>query len=181
MIGGLYGVADAAFGDPAWQVRVLADEGVSPVQLRCKGWPVEAVRHLALGLRGVATGLVLNDHAALAAELGLYAHLGDQDGAALGPHGRSTHTLAQVRAAHGAAYIGFGPVFATGTKDSPWPPRGLPLLAAAVRASPCPVVAIGGITGDNIDEVRATGAAGWAVISGIWLAPDPLAAIRRLR
>lgn len=181
MIAGLYGMADATWGDPLAQARLLAEEGVSPVQLRCKGWPREAVRQLALACRALPTVLVINDDAALAAELGMWAHLGDEDGPAAGPHGRSTHTLAQVRDERVAAYIGFGPVFATGTKITGWEPRGVALLAEAVRASARPVVAIGGIDERTIDEVRATGVAGWAVVGAIWRAPDPRAAIRRLR
>ena len=35
---GLYGIADAGFGDPAVQARMLAEAGAWCVQLRCKGW-----------------------------------------------------------------------------------------------------------------------------------------------
>jgi thiamine monophosphate synthase len=42
-------------------------------------------------------------------------------------------------------------------------------------------VAIGGIEPGNVDEVRATGVAGWAVIGAIWRAPDPRSVIRSLR
>lgn len=181
MIRGLYGMADAGFGDPLAQVRLLAAEGVSPIQLRCKGWPRDRVREIALAALPLGVMLILNDDAALAAELGLMAHLGDGDGAALGPHGRSTHTLAQVRAEREADYIGFGPVFGTATKHSPWSPRGVDLLAEAAAASQRPVVAIGGITRENLALVKASGVAGWAVIGDIWRSPDPVAAIRSLR
>lgn len=181
MIAGLYGIVDPTSGDPEAQAHLLAEEGVSPIQLRCKGWTRDEMRCLANRCRGFFASLVINDDAVLAAELGLVAHLGDGDGAALGPHGRSTHTLAQVREEREALYIGFGPVFATATKAQPWSPRGLDLLAAAVRASSRPVVAIGGVGPENIEEVRATGAAGWAVVGAIWSAADPRAIIRALR
>ena len=181
MIAGLYGMTDPVRGDPEGQVRLLADEGVAVVQLRCKGWPRSAVRALAERCRPLPIVLVVNDDAALAAELGLCAHLGDTDGAAQGPHGRSTHTLEQVRAEREAIYVGFGPVFATETKDTAWSPRGTAMLAEAVVASERPVVAIGGIGLENIAEVRATGVAGWAVVGAIWVAPDPRRIIRRLR
>lgn len=181
LIRGLYGVADSTFGDPEGQARLLAEEGVSPVQLRCKGWSADAVRSLARRCLDLPTLIVVNDHADVAAELGLFAHLGDLDGAALGPHGRSTHTLDQVLAERDAAYIGFGPIFATNTKETPWAPRGLHLLAEAVRRSPRPVVAIGGIGPGNLAAVRDTGAAGWAVVGAIWRSSDPRAAIRSLR
>ena len=184
MIRGLYGMADATFGDPVAQARLLAEEGVSPIQLRCKGWAPEAVRAAALALADVPD-LVINDHAALARALGRVAHLGDGDGDALGPHGRSTHTLAQVLAGQSAAlpalYLGFGPIYATGTKDTPWTPRGVEALAEAVAASRLPIVAIGGIGLAELDAVRATGVAGWAVVGAIWRAPNPRAVIRALR
>ncbi len=179
-IRGLYGMADATFGDPVVQALMLAEEGIRPVQLRCKGWSVEAVRAAALALSEVPA-LVINDHAALALELGRVAHLGDGDGAATGPHGRSTHTLEQVRTAGDALYLGFGPVFSTGTKETGWPPRGVELLAEAVRVAGRPVVAIGGIEPSNLDAVRATGVAGWAVVGAIWRSSDPRAVIRSLR
>lgn len=181
MIAGLYGMVDPERGEPAGQVALLADEGVSIVQLRCKGWPRDRVRALALAVMPLPIRLVINDDAALAAELGLLAHLGDGDGAALGPHGRSTHTLEQVRDEAEAEYIGFGPVFATGTKETSWSPRGTALLAAAVRTSTRPVVAIGGIGLHNIDEVRATGVQGWAVVGAIWGAANPRSVVRQLR
>jgi thiamine-phosphate pyrophosphorylase len=181
VIAGLYGMVAPELGDPFRQAALLAEEGVGVVQLRCKGWTRAAVRALAVRCRDLPTRIVINDDADLAAELGLVAHLGDEDGPARGPHGRSTHTIAQVRAEREALYIGYGPVFGTVSKDSPWPPRGLAGLVEAVHASPRPVVAIGGIEPGNVDEVRATGVAGWAVIGAIWRAPDPRSVIRSLR
>jgi thiamine-phosphate pyrophosphorylase len=187
--GGLYGMADASVGDPLAQARRLARAGVGVVQLRCKGWPEDAVERLLAEVRaaGVAAGdpiWVVNDHAALARRAGTWAHLGQDDGPApLGlAHGRSCHTLAQVEAATVAEprprYLGFGPVFGTGTKDTGYAPRGIALLAQAVRATDLPIVAIGGITVERLEGVRAAGARGWAVVAGIWSAADPDAAIR---
>ncbi len=181
MIAGLYGMVEPSLGDPEWQARLLAEEGVGVIQLRCKTWPREAVRALAERLRNLPAALVINDDAALAAELGLVAHLGDGDGPAVGPHGRSTHTLASVEAETEALYVGFGPVYSTGSKATPWSPRGAKMLGEAVRCSPRPVVAIGGIGVHSIEEVRATGVAGWAVIGAIWAHADPRSIIRLLR
>ncbi len=178
---GLYGMADAGCGDVLGQVRLLAEEGVAIVQLRCKGWPdarlVEAARYAAaLGMH-----VVINDRVDAARTAGVWVHLGQEDGPDPDvPFGRSTHTLAHVGAVGQARYLGFGPIFGTTTKETAWSPRGLAALAEVVRVSPIPVVAIGGIGVDNVDAVRATGVHAWAVIAGIWGAPEPRAAIRRL-
>ena len=180
LIDGLYGMVDPSFGDPERQLRLLVSEGVGPIQLRCKSWPRDAVRALASRWRLECT-LVINDDAVLAGELALPAHLGQSDGVPAGPYGRSTHGIDQVRAASGAMYIGFGPVCATLTKHAPASVVGTRALAQAVATFAGPVVAIGGISEANIDDVRASGAAGWAVLAGIWRAPDPTNAIRALR
>ena len=180
MLAGLYGVADPTFGDPLAQVRILAAEGVTTVQLRCKGWPTD--RLVALARACPPVRLVLDDDVAAARAVGAWVHVGQDDGPDPDlPFGRSTHTLEQVRAAGSATYIGYGPVFGTSTKETGWTPRGIERLAGVVRASPVPVVAIGGITLENIDAVRATGVAAWAVISEIWRADDPAAVIRAMR
>jgi thiamine-phosphate diphosphorylase len=80
-----------------------------------------------------------------------------------------------------AAYIGFGPVFGTASKVSAWTPRGVEMLAEAVRRSTVPVVAIGGITAENIAAVRATGVWGWAVIGALWRGGEPRGNVRGLR
>ena len=97
--------------------------------------------------------------------------------------GRSTHSLEQALEACEDAvdYIAFGPIFATGSKDSPYDPRGIEQLAEVVRAvQPKPVIAIGGIDLGNVARVTEAGAAGVAVISAIAEAADPCGAARAL-
>jgi thiamine-phosphate pyrophosphorylase len=97
--------------------------------------------------------------------------------------GVSTHDLAQVAAAveGGADYIGYGPVFATGTKRDPDPVQGVDALRAAVaRAAPVPVVAIGGITPERAAQVAATGCAAACAIASVNGAADPAAAARAI-
>ncbi|MDP2309955.1 MAG: thiamine phosphate synthase [Pseudomonadota bacterium] len=187
---GLYGIVEPTLGDPLEQARMLCDEGAAVVQLRCKGWPAARLLALAEACRALPIVVIVNDNASVAAAVGLPVHLGQDDGAdprspasqAAGgiPFGRSTHTLEQAATPGGAAYIGFGPVFGTDSKATPWSARGVELLARAVCVSPVPVVAIGGITVETLPDVRAAGAHGWAVIGAIWRAPDPRAAIRAL-
>ena len=94
--------------------------------------------------------------------------------------GVSTHSVEEARAAEaaGADYIGFGPVFPTGTKTASRPlvgVEGIRMVRAAVRI---PVLAIGGITVDRISDVLGAGADGVAVISAIVGSGDIAAACR---
>jgi thiamine-phosphate pyrophosphorylase len=176
---GFYGIADAAFGDPIRQWAVLAEAGTEVIQLRLKGWTTEA--RVEAGRRCVRGPLmIVNDDAAAASALGAWVHLGQGDGETALAHGRSTHDVQQVQAAAGARYIGFGPVFGTATKRDALLPRGLSALAEAVAVSRVPVVAIGGVTPERVEQVAATGVHGWTAIAAVWAAADPIAVIRAL-
>lgn len=97
--------------------------------------------------------------------------------------GFSTHNLDQARAAEdagGADYIGFGPVFATRTKENPDPEVGLEGLRRVRAAVRLPIVAIGGIEVDAAPEVLAAGADAVAMIGAIVRAPDITATVRHL-
>ena len=96
--------------------------------------------------------------------------------------GRSVHGLAEAvsAAAAGADYLTFGHVFPTRSHPG-LPPHGLAELAEIVEAVDVPVLAIGGITADNLESVLATSCAGIAVISAILADPEPDRAARRLR
>jgi thiamine-phosphate pyrophosphorylase len=120
------------------------------------------------------------------------AHVGQEDVPAasarrlLGPRrllGVSTHNLAQAEAAGqvGADYIGFGPMFATGTKDTGYTPRGLDALRGIRRAVSLPILAIGGISLENVARVIQAGATAPAVISAVVAAPDIAAAAAAFR
>jgi len=136
---------------------------------------------------------IVNDRVdlALAAEAD-GAHVGQDDLPAeaarrlLGPDrllGVSTHDRAQAEAAvrAGADYIGFGPMFGTGTKETGYTPRGPAFLAEIRAAVPVPILAIGGITPANVAEVIRAGATAPAVISAIVAAPDIVAATAEFR
>ena len=96
--------------------------------------------------------------------------------------GVSAETPAEGREAEqmGADYIGVGPVFSTGTKPDAGTPIGIDGLKKVVDAVSIPVVAIGGITIENISDVIRCGAAGAAVISAIIGSEDPESAARKL-
>ena len=81
----------------------------------------------------------------------------------------------------GADYIGFGPVYPTTSKEDAGPAAGLSLLKQIVEAIPLPIIAIGGITADNIPPVIKTGVHGIAVISAVCCQKDPRDAAKCLR
>ncbi len=80
--------------------------------------------------------------------------------------GASCHSVEAVLAAQrdGADYIFFGPVFATPSKSAFGAPQGLDQLATICRAVRLPVLAIGGVTAENVSACIAAGAAGVAAI-----------------
>jgi thiamine-phosphate pyrophosphorylase len=96
--------------------------------------------------------------------------------------GCSVHSVEEARQAEqlGASYVTYGHIFATNSKPG-LPPRGVDALRQVVEAVNIPVLAIGGITKDNIDEVLATGVAGIAVIGAVMADQDPERAARSLR
>ena len=183
--------------DPVEQALAACAGGAAVVQLRAKratdraalAWG-EAIREAT---RRAGALFCVNDRFDLALACGADGvHLGQDD---LPPErippawreriavGRSTHTPEQVARAceEPVDYVAFGPVFGTASKESAWSARGLAALADAVaRAAPRPVVAIGGIDLERVAEVRAAGAAGFAVISAVAGAAAPEAAVREL-
>ena len=135
--------------------------------------------------------LIINDNVEVALACGAAGvHLGQQDmpiaqaRRMAGPDlilGASAHTVQEALEAQaaGADYLGVGAVFSTSTKAdaSPLPLTTLREICAAVSI---PVVAIGGITETNLLQLTGCGAAGVAVVSAIFGAPDPGAATARL-
>lgn len=146
---------------------------------------------LARLLRSAGAVFILNDHADIAAAVDADGvHLGQDDlpieyaRKLLGPNkliGISTHSQEQARAAQlsGADYIGFGPVFATRTKDA-GPVQGIEKLRTICQGVIISVLAIGGISRKNVSEVIHSGADGVAVVSEILTATDIASASREM-
>jgi thiamine-phosphate pyrophosphorylase len=171
---------------------VLATGAVALLQLRCKTGDAARRRAHALALRPFCAEahvpLVVNDDWHLAADLGLGAHLGGEDGdlrearAALEPGailGASCYDdlqRARAAAAAGATYLAFGAFFPSGTK--PLARRAPPSLLAQARQIRLPVVAIGGIGIDNGASLLAAGADLLAVLGAVFDAADPPAVAR---
>src|SRR5262249_13586266 len=80
--------------------------------------------------------------------------------------GVSCHSLGSALGAarDGADYIYFSPIFHTPSKASYGPPQGVDRLRQVCKAVQIPVIAIGGITLENVASCYAAGAAGAAAI-----------------
>lgn len=136
------------------------------------------------------TPLIINDDAALAWRLGVGLHLGRSDGSiararkALGPEAiigatcQGSLEFAEQAAREGASYLAFGRFYPSRTKPDA-PPADLSVLAQAARFE-LPLVAIGGIDGDNIEATIDAGADLIALVHGIFGHDDPGAVVRRL-
>ena len=81
--------------------------------------------------------------------------------------GASCHSLEEAKEAQdlGCTYITAGHIFLTDCKKG-LPGRGLSFLEEICKAVRIPVYAIGGISSQNIESVRKTGAAGACIMSG---------------
>ena len=167
--------------------------GCRIVQLREKTMPPAEIFPLAQALRRrcreAGALFIVNDRVDLALAVEADgAHVGQDDLPArearrlLPPPmilGVSTHNADQARRARddGADYVAVGSMFPTGSKIG-FELVG-PELVRRVRADiPVPLVAIGGITRDNLSQVIEAGADAVAVISAIGNARDPAAAVR---
>ncbi len=191
----LYGIVDMGYVSApqvAATTQALIDGGVRIIQLRAKGVELPLVKELGRQMQGICRAqqviFVLNDYPELAAELHADAvHVG-QDGGSLaevrrivGPGvlvGRSTHSPEQALAAkaEGADYIGFGPLFPTGTKPGR-PSIGLQDIASVQSVvGDMPMFCIGGINGTTLPQVLAAGAERVVIVSWLLQQPDIAAA-----
>jgi thiazole tautomerase (transcriptional regulator TenI) len=160
---------------------------VDAIHLREKA---KTARELAQGIEWLAAAgvplerIIVNDRADVAAAMGIM-------GVHLAYHsldvcqvkktfpslrvGKSVHSAAEAvqTEAEGADYLIYGHVFPTNSKAGV-PARGTEALSQVVQHVSCPVIAIGGITPSNVQEVMLCGAAGIAVMSGILEAEDPV-------
>ena len=195
----LYAVTDRAWVGRqtlCQQVEAALQGGVTCVQLREKhldrdAFLAEAKQICAL-CRRYGVPFIVNDDLDIALACGADGvHVGQDDMPAAEVRRRagrrlivgvSAHTPEEARLAEaaGADYLGAGAVFGSATKTdaSLLTPAGLQAVCAAVHI---PVVAIGGVNAGNILQLQGSGAAGAAVVSGIFGAPDISAACRELR
>lgn len=165
------------------QARVAAEAGVDLFQVRERDLfdrdLLETVQAIVRAAEGSRLRVLVNDRPDVAIAAGAHGvHLrGDgipvEDARTLLSNllvGRSVHDVDEARHAAGAAasFVLFGTVFATASKVPGHPIAGIAALGAVVRACPAPVLAVGGITSNNVKAVASAGAAGVAAIG--WLA-----------
>lgn len=176
-------------------VREALEGGVTLVQYRAKTASSAEMYAEALQLKALCDSfnvpLIINDRLDIAMAVGAAGvHLGQDDlpcavaRRILGEEyliGVSAHNPTEAKAAlqSSADYLGCGAVFGTATKAGV-KKLGTEGLEAICKAKGLPVVGIGGVTADNYREVRAAGADGAAIVSGILAQPDIRATVRAI-
>ncbi len=179
----------------AEEVQMAIEGGCRWVQLRMKDATDEQVREVALELipmcQETDTFLIIDDRVGLVNDLKVSGvHLGKSDmdpleaREILGPHaiiGFTANTAADILRYKGKDldYVGLGPFRFTTTKKNLAPELGLEgyrRIVDEVRAAGCtfPIVAIGGITLDDVEPLMDTGVNGIAVSGAIINADDPM-------
>lgn len=182
-------------------IRLSLEGGCKWVQLRMKDAPDEQVAQLGVQARGLCdrygAKLILDDRVNLVVQTGADGvHLGKNDmpiaqaREILGPGkiiGGTANTFEDI-VAHwksGADYIGCGPFRFTTTKKNLSPILGLEgyrdIVARMKDAGiTLPLVAIGGITAEDIPAILETGVDGIAVSGTVLRADDPASEMARL-
>lgn len=177
-------------------VKESLDGGVTFVQLREKNLSDEIFLEEAKVIKELCeeykVPFVINDNVDIALAMDADGvHVGQSDMEAgdvrkkLGPDkiiGVSAQTVEQAVLAEkrGADYLGVGAVFPTGSKDDAIEVSH-DTLKAICEAVSIPVIAIGGITHDNVKELSGSGICGIAVISAIYAQKNIEKATRDLK
>ncbi len=182
----------AIITNPVLSYRTFAEKcvhhGVRMIQLREKHLSDKELIRIGQEIRSITSGtgtmFVINDRPDIALICKAdYLHLGQDDipieearkitgGMKIG---LSTHSIEQARDAllKKPDYIGFGPVYPTNAKANPDTPVGTELLKQVIGFSDVPVVAIGGIFPENIQQVIDAGATNIAVVRYLMQTYEP--------
>ena len=200
-IHGLYVIIDPEVTggrDPLDIARAAINGGARMLQLRDKLRDKGEQLPLGIALRDLCAGnnalLIINDHADLAAALGpdhVGLHVGQTDlpvaearkilapGQVLGRSNREIDLIVESQQM-GADHVAFGAMYTTTTKQVTRAPQGPERLKQARAAAQVPLVAIGGITAENVAPVVEAGADAICVTAAVGSAPDPEAAAAEL-
>lgn len=187
----LYAVTDRAWTGTMSlyeQVEAALKNGVTCVQLREKELDEETFLQEALEIgslcRKYQVPFIINDNVEIAVKCGADGvHVGQEDMVASDVRRRvgdsmiigvSAHNVEEAKEAvkNGADYLGVGAVFRTSTKTNV-SNMSAETLKAICDAVDVPVVAIGGISAENIHLLNGSGVDGAAVVSAIFAAEDP--------
>lgn len=166
---------------PMLAAEALVSAGARILQYRHKDeWTqdhLDMARRLAALCHEAGVLFVVNDRADFARLVGAALHIGQNDLPPVAARrvmsdevmGFSTHNRLQLTRGdeEPVEYLSLGPIFATSSKDRPDPAIGVEGLRALRALTKKPIVAIGGISMLNAQEVLAAGADSLAVISGI--------------
>ena len=178
------------------QVQEALDGGATCIQLREKQLDEENFLKEAIEIQKLCkeyhVPFIVNDNVEIAKTMHADGiHVGQSDMEALDVRkalgndvilGVSAQTVEQAKKAeaHGADYLGVGAVFPTGSKDDA-DDVSHETLKAICEAVSIPVIAIGGITQDNVKELAGSGIVGIAVISAIFAQKDITQATKDLK
>ena len=177
--------------------RMAIEGGADTIQFRQKTGPIRHKLHAARRTAEICdelnTPLIVDDHLDLMLAIDAEGvHLGQTDFPVsearkiVGPDKIIGATANTVKAAFAASrqgpdYIGFGPIYPSRSKASVAPTQGLDALKEVCSGVSQPVIAIAGITVENVEEVLAAGAHGIAVLSAVSTQKDPFSAARAFR
>jgi len=186
----LYGIVDlgyVAVDRVATVTAELLQGGVDVLQLRAKKYSKQDVVRCAAAMlpltRRFGVPLILNDYPDLLRQVDAEGcHVGQEDGSISEARemagrscivGRSTHSMEQATAAQkeGADYVGFGPLFPTGTKPSA-KAIGLTGIRTLHEQVQLPIFCIGGVKLENLEEILRAGARRVCIVSDLLLASD---------
>lgn len=194
----LYGVTDRSWLGARTlyeQVEAAIKGGATIIQLREKKMPEEEflqeARELKMLCNAYKIPFIINDNISVALAMdadGVHLGQGDmelkQAREILGPDkiiGVSAHNVEEAVQAekNGADYLGAGAVFSTASKADVTS-LSMETLKEICEAVSIPVVAIGGISEENMDQLKGTGISGVAVISALFAQADVCQAATRL-
>lgn len=159
------------------------DAGVKAIQLREKDLPTRALLDMAYWMKELTAGygaqLFINDRVDIALVVEADGiHLGQSSIPAHAARnisgnrlliGVSTHNINEAMQAEkdGADFITLGPIYQTPSKLKYGKPIGIDTLREVKSKVSIPVLAIGGIKLNNVEEVMSAGADGVALITAI--------------
>lgn len=192
VVGGFYPIVDVSYA-PQWSPLQLAEEilkgGVGVVQLRQKNCTEKEYEKLAQEVAYLKIHnplkLIANHFVRAAKKVGAEGvHLGSEsmtiefarrvmgEEAIIGVSVHSVEEGVQKEKA-GADYLTFGSIYRSAAKPPDHPVQGIEALKKLVQSVRIPVVAIGGITLENLPEICEAGAAGFSVISATHQSDNP--------